>query len=330
MAEATLPLPKQEHSKSNEKSALAGTLSRIGKYTLVRLGALFVTVVIGVYLTILIANMGGYVDNIRRGQIYEGVAQTVQQQRATFLTQEEKEKLIADFVAIEEHRLGLDQPFAIRSFRYLTSALVLDLGRSENIASDSGSKEVRLVLLERLPSTLVLFGTANLLTFFINLGFGLSLSRKYGSIVDKIVVALSPTSAAPAWFYGIFLILIFAGLLGWAPFGGMVDAPPPESPWLYAISLLKHMILPVSAWLLSSVFLGIYTNRTFFLIYSSEDYVELARAKGLSAKDVERRYNYHYRFCLARDRTLARGDRYGNGIQLAGFRAAIFPGHWII
>jgi peptide/nickel transport system permease protein len=50
------------------------------------------------------------------------------------------------------------------------------------------------------------------------------------------------------------------------------------------------MILPVAAWMLSSTFLGIYANRTFFLIYSSEDYVELARAKGLSSQDVERRY----------------------------------------
>jgi peptide/nickel transport system permease protein len=290
MAEVTIPLPQQDQPQTKEKSAASGTFSRVAKYTLVRLGALLVTVIIGVYLTILIANMGGYVDEIRIGQIYDATAQIVQQQRATFLTTEEKNALIEQFVAVEIHRLGLDQPFVIRSFRYLTTALVLDLGRSENIASDSGSKEVRLVLLERLPSTLVLFGTANLLTFFVNLFFGLALSRRYGSLLDKLVVTLSPTSAAPAWFYGIFLILIFAGILGWFPFGGMVDAPPPESPWLYAASLGNHLVLPITAWMLSSTFLGIYANRTFFLIYSSEDYVELAKAKGLSSQEVERRY----------------------------------------
>jgi peptide/nickel transport system permease protein len=70
----------------------------------------------------------------------------------------------------------------------------------------------------------------------------------------------------------------------------MVEAPPPEDKLEYALSVLKHMILPISALLISSVFLTIYNWRTFFLIYSSEDYVEMAQAKGLSAREIERRY----------------------------------------
>jgi peptide/nickel transport system permease protein len=50
------------------------------------------------------------------------------------------------------------------------------------------------------------------------------------------------------------------------------------------------MILPVTALLISSVFLTSYNWRTFFLIYSSEDYVEMAKAKGLSDREIERRY----------------------------------------
>ena len=41
---------------------------------------------------------------------------------------------------------------------------------------------------------------------------------------------------------------------------------------------------------MASFFLSIYNWRTFFLIYSSEDYVEMAKAKGLPARDIERRY----------------------------------------
>jgi peptide/nickel transport system permease protein len=108
--------------------------------------------------------------------------------------------------------------------------------------------------------------------------------------MDKTVLALAPTSAAPAWFYGLFLILIFAALFKVLPFGGMVDAPPPDNPLEYALSLGKHMILPVAAWLISSIFLTAYNWRTFFLIYSSEDYVEMAKAKGLSDRMIERRY----------------------------------------
>jgi peptide/nickel transport system permease protein len=50
------------------------------------------------------------------------------------------------------------------------------------------------------------------------------------------------------------------------------------------------MVLPVLAVLLSAIWSSIYSWRTFFLIYSSEDYVEMAKAKGLSSQDVERRY----------------------------------------
>jgi peptide/nickel transport system permease protein len=174
--------------------------------------------------------------------------------------------------------------------RFLVKGLTLDLGRSQATSSASGSRQVRLILLERLPNTLVLFATASFLLFFLELFIALSLSRRYGSFFDKLFVALAPTSSAPAWFYGIFLILIFAAVFKLLPFGGMVDAPPPSNPLDYALSLLKHMALPLLAWTLSGIFLGTYSWRTFFLIYSSEDYVEMAKAKGLTSRDVERRY----------------------------------------
>jgi peptide/nickel transport system permease protein len=158
------------------------------------------------------------------------------------------------------------------------------------VISDSGSRSVRNIILERLPATLILMASANLILFFLSVFFALVLSRHYGSIVDKMVITLSPTSAAPAWFYGLFLILIFAAVLGVLPFGGMVKAPPPEDKLEYALSLGKHLILPVSAWLVSGIFSGIYSWRTFFLIFSSEDYVEMAKAKGLSSREIERRY----------------------------------------
>lgn len=269
----------------------SSTLARVGKYTLVRGVTLFFTVIIGVYLTVLIANMGGYVDNIRRGEIREQVSiQVMNDPALKNLPGDEKRKLIEGQIKLAEKRLGLDQPFLIRSFRFLRNALTLQLGRAQLMSSDSGSRQVRLIILERLPSTLLLFGTSNLLLFFISLLIALGLSRRYGSLLDRVFVALSPTSAAPGWFYGIFLILIFSALLHWLPFGGMVDAPPPKQIPSYALSVARHMILPVAAILTSAIFVSVYSWRTFFLIYSSEDYVEMARAKGLPDHMVERRY----------------------------------------
>lgn len=290
MAEATLPLQSGAEAPAKRKAS-SSALVRLTNYTLVKLATLLVTVVISVYLTILIANMGGYVDEIRRGQIQEAInQQIINNPQLRTLPQAERTKYIEEQVRIQEERIGLNRPFIVRSFSYLTNALTLNLGRAEQISSDSGSRQVRLVILERLAPTLLLFAAANLISFFLSVFFALYLSRKYGSLADKLVVMLSPTSAAPGWFYGLFLILIFAAELGVLPFDGMVDAPPPPTLIPYALSLLKHMVLPVAAWTLSTIFGAIFAWRTFFLIYSSEDYVEMAKAKGLSAREIERRY----------------------------------------
>jgi peptide/nickel transport system permease protein len=274
-----------------KKKAWVGTVTRVAKYTLMRVGTMAVTVVVGVYLTILIANMGGYVDEIMRGNIRENIAMTLRNQPSyQELSPEAQTLRFQSEVQNEEKRLGLDQPFVIRSFRFLWNGLTLNLGRALNMTSDTGSRTVRLIILERLGPTLLLMGTSNLILFFSSVYLALMLSRKYGSFFDRAVITLSPTSSAPSWFYGLFFILIFAAILRILPFNGMIGAPPPENSLQYALSVLKHMILPVSALVISSLFLSIYNWRTFFLIYSSEDYVEMGKAKGLTDREIESRY----------------------------------------
>ena len=274
-----------------KKKAGSSTFLRVSRYVATRILTLGFTVVVGIYLTILIANMGGYVDEIMKGEIRDRVTQAISASAsAKQMTPEVRQKLIQDSIAVEEERMGLNIPIAVRNFRYLKNALTLQLGRAINMTSDSGSKQVRLILLERLPATLLLMGTSQLFLFFSSVFIALYLSRRYGNFWDKATVALSPTSAVPPWFYGIFLILIFASVLKILPFGGMVDSPPPANPIDYSLSLLKHMTLPALALILSAFFLSIYNYRTFFLIYSSEDYVEMAKAKGLPSRDVERKY----------------------------------------
>jgi len=277
--------------KTEGKTRTNSTFNRVFRYSFLRLASMMITVTIGVYLTILIANMGGYVDTIMRNEIRDNITQGIlANPNYRSLSTEAKEELIQTKIANEERRLGLDQPFAVRSMRYLKNALTLNLGRAINMSSDHGSKEVRLILLERLPATLLLTGSSELFLFFASVFIALSLSRKYGSFWDKVTIAFSPTSAAPPWFYGIFVILIFAAIFRILPFGGLVDSPSPDNPLDYGLSVLKHLILPATSVIISSIFLSIYNWRTFFLIYSSEDYVEMAKAKGLSERDVERRY----------------------------------------
>jgi peptide/nickel transport system permease protein len=274
-----------------QKRASSSTFLRVIRYTGLRLVTLFITVVIGIYLTILIANMGGYVDSIIKGEITESITQKMTADpRMRSMPSDERAKLIQTEIALEENRQGLNTPVAVRNFTYLRNALTLNLGTAINMNSDSGSKDVRLIILGRLPATLLLMGTSELSLFFVSLFLALTLSRRYGSFWDKLIILLSPTSTPPAWFYGIFLILLFAAIFKMLPFGGLMDAPPPTNPIDLALNVIKHLILPASALFISQFFLSIYNWRTFFLIYSSEDYVEMAKAKGLPARDIERQY----------------------------------------
>lgn len=276
---ADAPVPRARPSPWGRLTMFAGR----------RLLSIFVAIVVAVYLTIVIANLGGHMDTIRINLIREAYEKGVPRVTREF-TPEQRRQLIEDLVQLEIAELKLDTPFWIRSFRYLGNGLTLNLGRAERIVSDSGSNHIRDILLGRLAPTLLLNGTVFLLTFFIALYVGLGLSRRYGKFVDRLMVALAPTSAAPPWFYGIFLILIFAAALQILPFGGMVAAPPPKEKWDYLLSVLRHLILPVGAALLSNVFLSVYGNRTFFLIFSHEDYVDTAKAKGLTESAIARRH----------------------------------------
>lgn len=284
-------IPADDVGVEKKQAAGVSTFSRVSRYVVIRLITLFFTIIAGVYLTILIANMGGYVDTIMRNDIRERVTMSIAAMTANQnLSTEMRRQLIEDRIALEERRLGLDRPFVERSFRYLGNALRLELGTATYMVSDNGSRQVRNIILERLPATLLLMGTSQLFLFFFSVFLALSLSRAYGSFWDKLVITLSPTSAAPPWFYGIFFILIFAALLKLLPFGGMLSAPPPTNSFEYALDVLKHLILPAGSLIISAIFFSIYNWRTFFLIYSTEDYVEMAKAKGLSSREIERRY----------------------------------------
>ena len=147
----------------------ASALARVLKFTAARAVALMATVAAGVFLTIVIANLGGHVDEIRRSEIRSNLMNTFtrfdENPGLRSLTPQERSALLEEMAAAEERRLGLDRPFLERAFRWLGDALLLDLGRAQHLTSDSGSRQVRAIILERLGPTLLLFATAEIFVF---------------------------------------------------------------------------------------------------------------------------------------------------------------------
>jgi len=267
------------------------TLGRVARYLSIRSIVILLTVLVGVYAAIWITNVGGHGDRQRKTEIEYNVAMALGMSIKGFgtLPQSERDAITQSALDAAFKAADLDKPFVLRSFGYFRDALTLSLGES-NIRSRSGSHEVRVILMEGLPLTLLIFGVANLLTFFGGLFIALSLSRRYGSFFDRATTLLAPLFAAPPWFHGILLIIAFASILKILPFGGIVGVPLPETKFAYMLDVLKHMILPVSALTLGMMPFAIYSNRAMFLIHSSEDYVELAKAKGLQPSKLQRRY----------------------------------------
>lgn len=190
--------------------------------------------------------------------------------------------------------MGLNLPFVPRYLLWTFKALKFEWGQLGTRQGGWGiqrtTASVNDIILLYLPNTLLLVATAYLLVFLIGTPLSLYLARNYGNRADRLFTILAPISSVPSWVFGILLLAIFAFQLHWLPFSGMYDIPKPENQIAYLLTLSKHMILPVFAIVLSMLFQVVYAWRTFFIIYSEEDYVELAQAKGLPTKMLERQY----------------------------------------
>ena len=128
MTVATSEPQAQPTAQPARRSLANSTFARVARYSAVRLVTLFVTVVIGVYLTIMIANLGGYVDQILRADIRDRVTQQfVNSPTFKAMAPAARQQLLATAIAQEEQRIGLNTPVAVRNLVYLKNALTLNL-----------------------------------------------------------------------------------------------------------------------------------------------------------------------------------------------------------
>ncbi|NOH01069.1 MAG: ABC transporter permease subunit [Chloroflexi bacterium] len=263
------------------------TLKYIGK----RLLAIFLTIAIGTFITIVAANGGGAIDKGEKSRLYTVLSRNVD---LFYLSSDEVAKLRAEM----EEKEGLNLPFLPRHLLWTYKALMLNWGDVSDRTTfhprytvpHVNAENSRVILLQHLPNTILLIGTGFLVLFFLGIPFALHLSQHPGGRLDKWIGLLTPLSSIPGWVTGLVLVIIFAAGLKIFPVGRMTDTVPPESTMGYVLSVLWHMVLPVLSILLSSAFTLIFSWRTFFLAYSHEDYVEVGMAMGLPHSTFRRNY----------------------------------------
>ncbi len=175
---------------------------------------------------------------------------------------------------------GLDQPLPVQYGLYLGQLVQGNLG-----ISFTQQIPVLDVLLARLPWTLLLAGTALLLTIVIGIPLGVLAASRRGGFLDRAVQIFGVTGQAifvPS--LAVLLLFTFGLRLGWLPIGGAYDTGVYGIAW-YG-NVLRHLILPALSLMLIQLGSYVLTMRSTLIETLGEDYITLARANGLSPTRV--------------------------------------------
>lgn len=177
---------------------------------------------------------------------------------------------------------GLDQPFLVQLGRYMGNVLRFDLGYSFFY-----NTPVTQLILQRLPATLLLVFTAQILALFIGVILGVISARKPNGIASHFVTILALFGySAPVFWTGILLLIGFSLNIQIFPVAGMRDVTIEGGFWVHFVDIVRHLVLPVVT--LGSIFLALYSRlaRATMMEVLGSDYVRTAKAKGLSEREV--------------------------------------------
>lgn len=187
-----------------------------------------------------------------------------------------------DYVNIIRQEYGLDRPLSEQMATYLSNLLRGDLGYSLTF-----SRPVLDVILERLPQTILLVGTALSFAIAVGILLGILSVKKPYSFRDGVISSATLTLySIPVFWLGLVLIM---GLALWIPIfptGGMFDIGIEGNPLIVAANVAWHLVLP--ALTLCAFFLATYARltRAGLLEALGMNYIVQARAKGVSEHDV--------------------------------------------
>jgi peptide/nickel transport system permease protein len=175
-------------------------------------------------------------------------------------------------------QFGLDDPVAVRYVRWFTSMLRGDWGFSFVSRVD-----VDDLILQRLPTTLFVLGSAQLLALLVALPVGILSARRPYSFFDQVATTLAFIGfSLPTFFTGLLFILLFSIYLDWLPFIYRADIQETGLRWVW--ENLKQGTMPIAV-------LGLFQGaqltrfvRSAVLDVIQLDYIRTARSKGLAER----------------------------------------------
>jgi peptide/nickel transport system permease protein len=193
-------------------------------------------------------------------------------------------------------QLGPDAIFALRALFGQTSDNVWlqyveywsRLFRGDfGVSFTSYPTPVTTIIGQGLPWTLGLIGVCTVLSFVIGTTLGAFVGWKRGTWVDGLIPVTTFLTSIPYFWFGLIVVYIFAVTLHWFPLsGGYTPGLRIGFNLQFIGSVIQHALLPSLAIILSSIGYWLLGMRNMMITTLSEDYVLLARAKGLSKRRI--------------------------------------------
>lgn len=208
----------------------------------------------------------------------------IQASPGTLLDVITSDQQITDAATLQRLRVtfGVDQPAWVQLLRYIGAILQLDFGFSYR-----QNMPVLDAILQRLPATLLLMTSALSVALLVGVTAGMVAASKVRTLWDTAVSVIAVICfAAPSFWLGIMLIILFSVKLGWLPVGGMRTIGADRSGLAGVRDLAAHLVLPAVS--LGMLYAAIYARmmRSTMLEVAHLDFVRTARAKGLGRMRV--------------------------------------------
>jgi len=190
-----------------------------------------------------------------------------------------------DFILELEARYGFDKPLHERFFMMMKNYLKLDFGESY-----FRGKDVIELIIEKMPVSISLGVWTTLIVYLVSIPLGIRKAIKNGSAFDIwSSIAITIGTAIPGFLFAVFLLVVFAGgqPFSWFPIEGLISENWHELSWPDRIrDYVWHLVLPITAMTIGGFATLTMLTKNSFMDQINLQYVQTARAKGLSESKV--------------------------------------------